>query len=80
MIVSVEPAPVVIADGLRVADAPAGNPEIVRLTVCGFPEVTAVEIALAPDVPCTRLRLVGFAEMEKSLVGGVETVSATVVE
>lgn len=80
MMVSVEPAPAVIADGLRVAVAPAGNPEIVRLTVCEFPDVTAVEMALAPDVPCTRLRLVGFTEMEKSFTGGVETVSETVVE
>lgn len=42
--------------------------------------MTAVEIVLVPDAPCASLTLPGFAEMEKSLLAGVETVRVTVVE
>jgi len=35
------------------AHAPLGAPETVRATVPALPEVTAVEIVLVPEVPCT---------------------------
>jgi hypothetical protein len=57
------------------------NDEIVPLgaftdsaTLWAEPEVTAVEIVLVPLLPCTRFRLVGEAEIEKSLGCGVVTV------
>lgn len=54
--------------GLKLADAPAGVPDTVRATVSALPEITAVEIVLVPELPGPRLKLVGFAEIEKSLV------------
>lgn len=66
--------------GLKDAVAPLGTPEILKLTVCVPPEVTAVEIVLVRDT-CfpARVRLVGFAEIEKLFVTEV-IVSDTVVE
>jgi hypothetical protein len=75
--VSVELPPAFTEAGLNEADAPLGTPETLRLTVCAFPDVTAVEIVLVPDPPCAILKLVGFAEIEKSFR---ITVSETVVE
>lgn len=66
--VSVELPPAVTEVGLRLADAPAGVPDTVRATVSALPEVTAVEIVLVPEFPGARLKLVGFVEIEKSLV------------
>ena len=64
--VSVELAPAVTDVGLNVALAPAGTPEIDKLTVCAPPVVTAVEIVLAPELPWSRLNAPGEAEIEKS--------------
>lgn len=77
---SVELPPALTEVGLKLALAPLGRPEILKVTVCVPPEVTAVEIVLVP-VECfpLRFRLVGFAEIEKSFVTEV-TVSVTVVE
>src|SRR5437879_4066948 len=75
--VSVELPPAVTDVGLSDAVAPLGTPVTERLTVCALPEVTAVEIVLVPEAPCTRLKLVGLAAIEK-LFGGL-TVSVTEV-
>ena len=77
---SVELPPALTEVGLKVAVAPLGTPEILKVTVCVPPEVTAVEIVLVPD-ECfpDRAKLVGFAEIEKSFVTEV-IVSDTVVE
>src|SRR5437879_3697675 len=68
--VSVELPPAVTDVGLSDAVAPLGTPVTERLTVCALPEVTAVEIVLVPEAPCTRLKLVGLAAIEK-LFGGL---------
>src|SRR5215467_3426073 len=79
--VSVELPPAVTDAGLREAVAPLGTPETERMTVPALPETTAVEMLLEPLVPCTRLRLFGLAEIEKSAAGGAAvTVSVTEVE
>ncbi len=66
--VSVEdPAPVREV-GLKEALAPAGNPEIERLTVCALPDVIAVEIVDVPEPPAVTLTVLGEAEIEKSFV------------
>src|SRR5712692_2416540 len=67
--VSVELPPVVTDVGLKEAVAPVGTPETVRLIVSALPETSAVEIVLMPCVPCTRVKLEGVAEIEKSLTG-----------
>jgi len=59
--------PAVIDAGLKVAVAPVGRPETLRATVCGDPDVTAVEMVLVPEPPDEMARLVGLAEIEKSL-------------
>src|SRR2546426_1630824 len=68
--VSVELPPAVTDVGLSAAVAPLGTPVTERLTVCALPEVTAVEIVLVPEAPCTRLKLVGLAAIEKLFGGG----------
>ena len=78
--VRLEDEPAIIEPGLSEALAPGGSPPIVRLTLWVEPEVTVVEMVLVPEVPCTRLRLEGLAEMEKSFGGGVVIVSDRVVE
>src|SRR5215471_8297714 len=78
--VSVELPPAVTDAGLREAVAPLGTPETARLNVPALPETTAVEMLLVPLVPCTRLRLLGLAEIEKSAAAGAVTVSVTEVE
>src|SRR2546426_2753002 len=75
--VSVELPPAVTDVGLSAVVAPLGTPVTERLTVCALPEVTAVEIVLVPEAPCTRLNLVELAAIEK-LLGGL-TVSVTEV-
>ena len=77
---SVEFPPALTEVGLKVAVAFLGRPEILKVTVCVPPEVTAVEIVLVFD-ECfpARVKLVGFAEIEKLFVTEV-IVSDTVVE
>src|SRR3989440_479167 len=76
--VSVELPPAVTDVGLSAAVAPLGTPVTERLTVCALPEVTAVEIVLVPEAPCTRLKLVGLAAIEKLFVGVTARVSDVV--
>src|SRR5436190_23682036 len=57
--------------------APLGVPDTARLIVPPVP-TTVVEMVLEPLVPCTRLRLLGLAEIVKFGLGAV-TVSCTVV-
>ena len=77
--VSVELPPAVTEGGLNDADAPAGSPLADKLTVSALPLVTAVEIVLVPDAPCTADTLFGFALIEKSLVVAAVTVKETEV-
>jgi hypothetical protein len=67
---SIELLPAVTDPGLSKALAPLGTPETVRLTVAALPETTVVEIVLDPFAPCTRLKLAGLGEIEKSLLAG----------
>src|SRR5436853_595469 len=53
--------------GLSAALAPVRTPATARLLVAALLLATAVEMLLEPLVPCTRLKLVGLAEIEKSL-------------
>src|SRR5205814_406913 len=78
--VRVELPPAVIVAGLKVAEAAAGSPEALRLTLCAAPLVTAVEMVLVPLAPWDSDRLAGLAEIEKSGGGGALTVSPRVVE
>jgi len=71
LIVRVELPPEVIGLGLNDADAPLGMPLIERDTLWAPPDVTAVLIALVPEVPCVTIKLLGLAEMEKSLAPAV---------
>ena len=73
------PAPVMEATSIE-AVTPAGAPVTESAMVSAEPLVTAVVRALVPTVPWVRLRLVGFALIEKSLGGGAITVSPTVTE
>src|SRR6266851_3167082 len=77
--VSVEELPAVTEVGFSEAVGPAGETLAVRLTVPAEPLVTAVLIVEVPLFPCTIDRLVGLALIEKSFVGGVVTVTVTVV-
>src|SRR5256884_8044588 len=63
--------------GVTEALAPLGVPDTARLIVPPLP-TSVVEMVLEPLVPCTRLRLLGFAEIVKFGLGAV-TVSCTVV-
>jgi hypothetical protein len=65
--VRVELPPEVMGLGLNDADAPLGTPLIERDTVWALPAVTAVLIALVPEVPWATVKLPGLAKMEKSL-------------
>ena len=79
--VSVEELPAVTEEGLSEAVAPEGAPLTDSATLCAEPEVTAVEMVLVTEAFCTTLRLLGLAEMEKSLGGGgAVIVSDRVVE
>ena len=78
--VSVEDAPAFTGFGLNDADAPPGSPPSDMVTVCAEPEVTRVEMLLVPEFPCTRLRLEGLAEIEKSFTTGAVMTTETVVE
>ena len=78
--VSVEELPAVTEEGLSEAVAPEGAPLTDSATLCAEPEVTAVEMVLVTEAFCTRLRLLGLAEIEKSLATGAVMVTVTVVE
>ena len=67
LIVRVELPPEVMGLGLNDADAPLGTPLIERDTLSALPAVTAVLIALVPEVPWAIVKLLGLAKMEKSL-------------
>jgi len=79
--VSIELPPDRIGLVPKVQLAPLGHPLLERVTDCGLPDVTLVEMVLFPEAPWLTVRLFGLAEMEKSSGGGGPfTVSATVVE
>src|SRR5947207_33587 len=63
--------------GVTEPPAPLGVPDTARLIVPPVP-TTVVEMVLEALVPCTRLRLLGLAEIVKFGLGAV-TVSCTVV-
>src|SRR5256714_13970558 len=63
--------------GVTEALAPLGVPDTARLIVPPLP-TTVVEMVLEPLAPCTRLTLLGLAEIVKFGPGTV-TVSCTVV-
>src|SRR5207253_2631975 len=69
--------PAVTDVGVTEALAPLGVPDTARLIVPPLP-TTVVEMVLEPLVPCTRLTLLGLAEIVKFGLGTV-TVSCTVV-
>src|SRR5437773_12541613 len=54
--------------GVKEALAPLGVPDTARLIVPPVP-TTVVEMVLEPLVPCTRLRLLGLAEIVKFGLG-----------
>src|SRR5205807_2332166 len=70
-------SPALMDVGVTEALAPLGVPDTPRLIVPPLP-TTVVELVLEPLVPCTRLRLLGLAEIVKFGLGAV-TVSCTVV-
>ena len=74
---SVALPPALMDVGVKEALAPLGVPDTARLIVPPVP-TTVVEMVLEPLVPCTRLRLLGLAEIVKFGLGAV-TVSCTVV-
>src|SRR5205807_1602161 len=74
---SVALLPAVTDVGVTEALAPLGVPDTLRLIVPPLP-TTVVEILLEPLAPCTRLTLLGLAEIVKFGLGAV-TVSCTVV-
>src|SRR6266550_4866931 len=74
---SVALLPAVMDVGATEALAPLGVPDTARLIVPPLPNTT-VELVLEPLAPCTRLRVLGLAEIVKFGLGAV-TVSCTVV-
>jgi hypothetical protein len=74
--VRVEPPPAVTEFGLSVAVRPAGELADSE-TVSADPLVTAVVMALVAPAPCTTVRLVGLAAIEKSFGGTGATVTVT---
>ena len=59
LIVRVELPPEVMGFGLNDADAALGTPLTERDTLWALPDVTAVLIALVPEVPCVTVKLLG---------------------
>src|SRR5580693_6540355 len=74
--VKVEPPPAATELGLSVAVRPAGESADSE-TVSADPLVTAVVTALVAPDPCTTVRVVGLAEIEKSFGGTCDTVTVT---
>ena len=79
LMLKVDEPPAVTEVGLNDEVVPLGAPLTDSATLWAEPEVTAVEIVLVPLVACTRLRLVGLAEIEKSLTTGVVMVRERLV-
>src|SRR5215471_9332829 len=76
LIVRVEVPPEAMGLGLNDPDAPLGTPVIERNTLWALPDVTAVPIALVAEAPWVTVKLLGLAEMEKSLgANDVETMA-----
>jgi hypothetical protein len=73
---SVALPPALMDAGVTDTLAPLGAPATARLTVPALP-TTDVGMVLDPLVPCTRLRLLGLADIVKS--GVAATMSVTVV-
>src|SRR6266480_2659163 len=63
---SVALPPALMDVGATEALAPLGVPDTARLMVPALP-TTVVEMVIEPLAPCARLRLLGLAEIEKSL-------------
>jgi len=78
LMVKFELPPAVTEVGLNDEFVPLGAPPTDSATVWADPEVTAVEIVLVPLLPWARFRLVGEAEIEKSLGAGVVTLMDSV--
>ena len=78
--VRVDEDPAFTEVGLNVPLAPPGSPPTDSATLWAEPEITAVEIVLVTELPCTALALAGLAEIEKSLATGAVMVTETVVE
>jgi lipoprotein-anchoring transpeptidase ErfK/SrfK len=74
--VRVEAPPAVTELGLRVAVRPAGV-VAERLTAPAVPVTSAVLIVLVPELPCTTVRLLGLAVIEKSFPGAALTLTNT---
>src|SRR5205823_6433242 len=64
--------------GVTEALAPLGVPDTLRLIVPPLP-TTVVEMVLEPLAPCTRLTLLGLAEIVKFWLGAVAVRCAVVV-
>src|SRR5437762_932681 len=67
---SVALPPALMDVGVTEALAPLGVPDTARLIVPPVP-TTVVEMVLEPLVPCTRLRLLGLAEIVKFGLGEI---------
>lgn len=77
------PAPLDVrstVDGFRLADGPDGNTMADRLIVPEKPLRLVILTVEVPEDPWVIVRDVGFAEMLKSGVDGVVTVTDTLVE
>jgi hypothetical protein len=74
--VSVDAAPALTTVGLREAVRPLGDEVALRLIASAVPVTSAVLIVLVPELPCTTVRLLGLAAIEKSDVAAV-TVTVT---
>jgi hypothetical protein len=64
--VRVELPPALTAAGLRVAVSPLGDEVTLRLITPAVPVTSAVLTVLVPELPCTTVRLLGLAAIEKS--------------
>jgi hypothetical protein len=74
--VSVDDPPAVTAVGLIVAGSPDGDELTLRLIVLAVPVTSAVLTVLVPELPCTTVRLLGLAAIEKS-DGAARTLTKT---
>ena len=69
MVIVDDPSDVIVA-GANWAVAPLGSPVAVRPTVCGPPEMVAVEMTAVAGEPTTAVPDDGVAVIEKSPGGG----------
>jgi hypothetical protein len=77
--VEVPPPGAAIELGLKLAVTPVGTPDAERATAELNPPLTAVDIVVLPELPCTTERLAGDAVTVKLGAAAALTVSATVV-